>query len=317
MGMTMTSVVTSTTLDVRPTSGYTGAEIHGVDLSGSLDAATVAEIRAALMRWEVVFFRDQDITPAQQVAFARLFGTVTPAHPTLPGLDEQPEILVVSDRKARRAAHDAAGVATPASEYEQNNYHCDVTFVPNPPFASILRGLVVPPYGGDTTFSNLVIAYQTLSKPVRDLLDGLHAVHNNSFPVASRMPGNTDVQKKFESTPYASVHPVVRVHPETAERALYVNVNFTREIVGLSRAENSTLLGMLYNHIAQPAFTTRFRWEPNSVAFWDNRSVAHLAPGDLGHLDFDRVMHRVTLTGDMPVGPDGFRSESLAGDAFA
>jgi alpha-ketoglutarate-dependent sulfate ester dioxygenase len=312
--MTLTTHPT-TTIDVRPTSGYTGAEIFGVDLSQPLDAATTADIRAALLRWKVVFFRDQDITPAQQVEFARRFGTVTPAHPTLPGLDGQPEILVVSDRKRLRAAV-TGQPAAPATEYDQNNFHCDVTFVPNPPFASILRGLVVPPYGGDTAFSNLVVAYEALSAPIRELLDGLHALHNNTFPAASLSSAPSDIKSKFESTPYTSIHPVVRVHPETGERALYVNINFTREIVGLSRAESTTLLGFLYSHIAQPAFTTRFRWEANSIAFWDNRAVAHLAPGDLGHLDFDRVMHRVTLAGDIPFGPDGFHSEAVVGQVF-
>jgi taurine dioxygenase len=149
------------------------------------------------------------------------------------------------------------------------------------------------------------------------LLDGLHAVHNNTFPAASlRSAAGSAIKNQFESTPYTSIHPVVRVHPETGEKALYVNINFTREIVGLSRAESSTLLNFLYGHIANPAFTTRFRWEDNSIAFWDNRSVAHLAPGDLGHLDFDRVMHRVTLAGDIPVGADGFQSEAVAGQVF-
>jgi alpha-ketoglutarate-dependent taurine dioxygenase len=311
----MTLSSTRTDIDVRPTSGYTGAEIYGVNLAEPLDASTVADIRQALLRWKVVFFRDQDITPGQQVEFARLFGTVTPAHPTLPGLDGHPEILVVDDRKKHRAAASSGGVE-PSSEYDQNNWHSDVTFVPNPPFASILRGLVTPPYGGDTGFSNLVAAYEALSEPIRGLLDGLHAVHNNSFPVASLTAAKDDVKSQFESTPYTVVHPVVRVHPETGERALYVNINFTREIVGLSRGESANLLGFLYNHLGQPAFTTRFRWEPNSIAFWDNRAVAHLAPSDLGHLDFDRVMHRVTLAGDTPVGPDGFQSEAVRGGTF-
>jgi alpha-ketoglutarate-dependent taurine dioxygenase len=313
--MTTTTTAIATAIEVRPSSGYIGAEIHGVDLSEPLSAATVADIRSALLRWKVVFFRDQDITPSQQVAFARYFGDVTPAHPTLPGLDGQPEILVVSDRKNRSEANRPTSTLE-TSEYDENNWHVDVTFVPNPPFASILRGLVVPPYGGDTGFSNLVVAYETLTKPIRDLIVTLHAVHENTLP--PNAPGNKNgIKNAFESTPYRSVHPVVRVHPETGERALYVNVNFTRRIVELSRLESEMLLNFLYKHIANPAFTTRFRWEPNSIAFWDNRGAAHLAPGDLGHLDFDRVMHRITLAGDIPVGPDGLRSETISGDAFA
>jgi alpha-ketoglutarate-dependent taurine dioxygenase len=310
----VSQTTTRNAIDVRPLSGYTGAEIFGVDLARPISAETVAEIRSALLVWGVVFFRDQDITPAQQVAFARLFGTVTPAHPLLPGLEGHPEILVVSDRKRQR--EDRPGDSTPTvSEYDSNNWHVDVTFVPNPPFASILRGLVVPPYGGDTAFSNLAIAYETLSSPIRELLNSLHAVHENTLP-PNAVGNHGETRKRFEATSYRSVHPVVRVHPETGARALYVNVNFTRRIVELERLESDTLLNFLYGHIANPAFTARFRWEPNSIAFWDNRAVAHLAPGDLGHLDFDRVMHRITLAGDTPFGPDGSRTETLDGQRF-
>lgn len=302
-------------IDVRPTSGYTGAEIFGVDLSKPLDPVTVGAIRAALLQWKVLFFRDQEITPALHVEFGRQFGKVTPAHPTMTGLDEQPEILVVSDRKNQRATPDGNS-QPPRSEHDSNDFHCDMTFVPNPPWASILRAIVTPPYGGDTTFSNLVIAYETLSKEIRDLLDRLQAVHENTLPAGVRDLTDKDVSARFESTPYTSVHPVVRVHPETGEKAVYVNANFTRAIVDLSRSESEMLLTFLFRHISNPAFTTRFRWQPNSIAFWDNRSVAHLAPGDLGHLDFDRVMHRITLAGDIPIGPNGFRGKVLSGQEF-
>ena len=305
--------MTTSTIDVRPLTGYTGAEIFGVDLSRPLHPEEVAEVRQALLQWKAVFFRDQDITPDQQLAFAQRFGDVTPAHPTIPGLADHPEILVVSDRKRQRAA-DGAGPAVP--EYHQNGWHSDVTFVHNPPFASVLYGLVTPPYGGDTSFSNLVVAYEALSAPIRELVDGLQAVHANILPTNSGGADRDSVKKRFESITYRTVHPVVRVHPETGERALYVNENFTQSIVGLSTRESRALLDLLFDHIANPSFTARFRWADRSVAFWDNRAVAHLAPGDLGHLDFDRVMHRVTLEGDVPVGPDGFVSEALDGADF-
>ena len=302
------TITTQTKIGVHPTSGHTGAEISGVDLSEPLDDATIGEIRAALVRWKVVFSRDQDITPDQQVDFGRRFADVTPAHPTLTGLDGHPEILVVG----RRVSPD--GVVR--SQHEDNNWHTDVTFVPNPPLGSILRGVSVPDYGGDTGFSNLVAAYEALSAPLRAFLDQLHAVHDNTFPAASREADRYGARERFEAVRYESVHPVVRVHPETGERGLFVNVNFTRRIVELSRLESDALLEFLHRHIGNAAFTTRFRWRNNSIAFWDNRAVAHLAPSDLAHLDVERVMHRITLAGDRPVGPDGFVSQAVVGEEF-
>jgi alpha-ketoglutarate-dependent taurine dioxygenase len=310
--MTITS--SKTTIEVRPLSGHTGAELFGVDLSQPLDSETVSDIRSALLKWGVVFLRDQAITPGQHVEFARLFGTVTPAHPLIPGLEGHPEILVVSDRKRHREAQESTGRPT-LSEHDDNNWHVDVTFVPNPPFASILRSVVAPPDGGDTRFSNVVVADDTLSKPIRDLVDNLHAEHENTLP-PNALGNATDVKAQFAAKSYRTVHPVVRVHPETGERAIYVNMNFTRRIIELSRLESDNLLNFLYDHIANPAFAARFRWEDNSIAFWDNRKVAHIAPGDLGHLEFDRVMHRITLAGDTPFGPDGAPSTVVDGDLF-
>jgi alpha-ketoglutarate-dependent taurine dioxygenase len=302
------TITSHTTVGVHPTSGFTGAEISGVDLTQPLDSDTVAEIRSALLRWKVVFFRDQDITPEQHVAFGERFATVTPAHPTLAGIEGHPNILRVGSRPRPEGEV--------ASEHEDNNWHTDVTFVPNPPLGSILRALSVPPYGGDTGFSNLVAAYEALSPALRTFLDGLHATHDNTFPAAAREADRYGARERFEAVRYESVHPVVRIHPETGERGLFVNINFTRRIVELSRLESDALLEFLYRHIANPTFTTRFRWEDNSIAFWDNRAVAHLAPSDVGHLGFERVMHRITLAGDRPEGPDGYVSQSIAGDDF-
>ena len=292
-------------LDIRPMSGYIGAEIFGADLSGPLDPNVVAEIRATLLQWKVVFFRDQHITQAQHVAFGNRFGQVTPAHPTLPAaFPDHPEILLLDNQKY-------AGIDGPKVE---SRWHTDVTFVPNPPMGSILRGVVVPPYGGDTQWINLVVAYERLSEPIRDLLDGLHAVHQNTLHL-SRGEMSNELQKMFQSKDIRSVHPVVRVHPETGERALFVNPNFTSHIVELSRQEGRHLLAMLYEHMTNPSFSVRFRWQPGSIAFWDNRATAHVVPTDVPP-GAHRSMQRITIAGDLPVGPDGSVSSSLAGDSF-
>ncbi|HZP27612.1 MAG TPA: TauD/TfdA family dioxygenase [Acidimicrobiia bacterium] len=304
----MTSVATpalDVSFDVRPIAGHIGAEIHGVDLREPLPPSLVAEIRATLLRWKVVFFRDQDLTQAQHVAFGRYFGDVTPAHPTLPAaFPEHPEILLLDNQ---RYSADSVSI--------ESRWHTDVTFVPNPPMASILRGVVVPPYGGDTQFSNLVAAYEKLSAPIRDLIDGLHAVHHNVLPLArGEMPA--EMAKQFMSADLRAVHPVVRVHPETGERAIFVNPNFTSHVVELSRKEGRHLLELLYEQISNPEYTCRFRWEPGSIAFWDNRATAHLVPTDVP-AGFQRSMQRITLAGDVPVGVDGRPSHALAGDTFA
>jgi alpha-ketoglutarate-dependent taurine dioxygenase len=308
-------------LDVRPLTVTIGAEIRGVDLSDDLEDATIAAIRTTLLRWKVVFFRDQTITPEDQVRFGRRFGEVTPAHPTLPGLDGAPAVLSLDSRLFRRAAErmaeaggDRQAGADLVGEYVDNQWHTDVTFVVNPPAASILHGVVVPPYGGDTSWSNLVAAYEHLSDAVRDTIDDLEAVHTNTLQTAGA--SGDALKHQFEAVPYASVHPVVRVHPETGERALFVNPGFTRRILGVTPRESDALLRILFAQVARSAFTVRFRWQPGSVAFWDNRATAHRGPGDLAHLGFDRVVQRITLAGDVPVGPGGFTSRSLQGEPF-
>ncbi|MET0895888.1 MAG: TauD/TfdA family dioxygenase [Acidimicrobiia bacterium] len=318
----MTTSALATHLEVRPLTSFIGAEIRGVDLREPLADSAVAEIRAALLKWKVVFFRDQNITPEQQVEFGQRFGEITQAHPTLPGLEGHPKILSLDSNLFKEAAARIAaargdkGAGTSlVGEYVDNRWHTDVTFVVNPPTASILRGVVVPPYGGDTFWTNLVAAYEHLSEPVRDAIDGLQAVHTNTLYTQSGTAGE-ELKKQFEATRYTSVHPVVRVHPETGERALFVNPGFTQNIVGVSAAESAALLRILFAQLSHPAFTVRFRWQPDSIAFWDNRATAHQGPGDLRHLEFERVVQRITLVGDVPVGPDGFTSESLQGAEF-
>ena len=292
-------------LDVRPMAGHIGAEILGVDLSQPLDAALVAQIRSTLLRWRAVFFRGQDLTQAQHLAFARAFGEPVQAHPTLPAeFPDHPEILLLDNRRLGGGG----GGGSKGSSIE-SRWHTDVTFVPDPPMGSILRGVVVPPYGGDTQWTNLVVAYERLSEPIRNMIDGLHAVHHNTLPIKrGELPGK--VAKLFAGDGLRAVHPVVRVHPETGEKSLFVNPNFTSHIVELSRGESRHLLAMLYEHMTDAEFTVRFRWEPGSIAFWDNRCTAHLVPTDIVD-GMHRSMQRITIAGDPPKGPDGFVSHAL------
>lgn len=302
-----TSTTTELGLDIRPMSGYTGAEILGVDLSGPLDLAVVAEIRAALLQWKVVFFRDQFIDQAQHLAFAKSFGEPTPAHPTLPAVfPEFPEILQLDNQQG---ATKAGGKGTDGGPRIESRWHTDVTFTVAPPMASILRGVVVPPYGGDTQFTNLAVAFARLSPEVQRFVEGLHAVHHNALPLErGEMPSS--LAKTFMSTPIRSVHPVVRVHPETGERVIFVNPNFTSHIVELSRRESGHVLDMLYEQIMRPEFTARFRWEPGSIAFWDNRATCHLVPTDIPR-GMHRSMQRITLAGDVPVDVHGTKSSAV------
>jgi alpha-ketoglutarate-dependent taurine dioxygenase len=295
-------------VEVRPQSGWTGAEIHGVDLTTALSDAQVAEIRAALLKWKVVFFRDQFIGHDDHLRFARAFGAPTPAHPLFDAVPDPnyPAIYpIFRDRfKARYATGDG---------YDKPRWHADVTAALNPPAASILRAEVIPPYGGDTQWSNTIAAYEGLSAPLRRLADGLRAVHRFSPPEGAT--ATEDYERRVTRRPLLTEHPVVRVHPETGDKALYVNPGFTSHIVDVSPHESRRLLGLFYDELARPEYTVRFKWEPGSIAFWDNRSTVHLAPRDLT-LDHDRRLYRVTLVGDIPQGPDGPSSVALDGEPF-
>lgn len=298
-----------TRLQVRPLTALIGAEIHGVDLSQPLDAETVADIHQSLLKWKVVFFRDQKITREQQIAFGRYFGDVTPAHAVNGAIEgAPPEIMGVDAESQRRSTRDIGNREDGAQQFlrrrvaRYRGWHTDITFVQNPALASILRGVEVPEHAGDTIWTNLVAAYEGLSPRVQAFLDGLQAVHQ--WPDNSHGPAP------------AAVHPVVRVHPETGEKGLFVNPNFTRYILDVSYLESEAILNLLYDQIAKPEFHVRFHWEPDSIAFWDNRSTAHLAAVDIAHVSANRHMERITITGDIPVGPDGFRSEPLVGDLF-
>lgn len=201
----------------------------------------------------------------------------------------------------------------PLSESEDGSaidhqWHSDITYVDTPPMGSILRAVQVPPYGSDTEWTNLAAAYAELSEPLRTMIDGLTAVHHNVLHLVRGEP--TPLMRAFMAKSLRALHPVVAVHPETAERILYVNPDYTSHIVELSRRESRHVLACLYEHLASREFTVRFRWEPGDVAFWDNRSTAHVAPHDLPE-GYHREMERITLVGSRPIGLSGVESRSL------
>jgi alpha-ketoglutarate-dependent taurine dioxygenase len=294
-------------IKVSPIAGYIGAEIGGVDLSKTLSERVVAEIRGALLAHKVIFFRDQKkVGHPEQIAFAARFGQVTYAHPHEDEpFEEYPEILPIDTRRYQER------FGRKLTSYE-SRWHTDVTAAVNPPAASILRAVNVPAVGGDTQWSNLVAAYENLSAPLRTLADQLRAEHRFGL----YLQDSSKYLARIRENPLVAEHPVVRVHPETGERALFVSPGFTSHIVGIPRHESDLLLKLFFEQIQRPGFTVRFRWQPGDIAFWDNRATAHLAPQDLAHLDIDRVLYRVTLTGDVPVGVDGRPSRLIEGKVF-
>ncbi|WP_392972138.1 TauD/TfdA dioxygenase family protein [Streptomyces sp. LN245] len=309
----MTDQVTS--LEVRPAAGHIGAEITGVDLAEPLTDEVVAAIRAAVLRWKVLFFRGQRLDHAAHVAFARRFGTPVrlrsrgSASPV-----EFPEIETTADRLelGGRYGMDHEEWLRRRRHSLLRGWHCDHGARVDPPAATILRAETVPPYGGDTTWSNLAVAYAGLSAPVRAFVDTLRAEHRLGVGYQSR-PGDDAYVRHLLDRQIATDHPLVRAHPETGERVLFVNGYYVEQILGVSRPESRALLDMLLEQATRPEYTVRFRWEPGSVAFWDNRATIHLAPSDTAHLDHPRVMHRVMLAGDVPRGVNGVPSAPIVG----
>lgn len=285
---------------------HTGAEVSGVDLSQPLNPAEVSEVWAALLKWKVIFFRGQDLDHDSHVAMARQFGTPTPGHVVFGGHEHHPEIYSIAKH---RTANSTNG---PTMMRPWTGWHTDITAAINPPGQSILRSDVVPPFGGDTQWVNLAVAYDTLSPSLRGFIDGLSGVHR--FGTFTGGGGSAELERSIREQTLVSEHPLVRVHPETGERVLYVSPAFLKTIVGLAPRESQAILEMLWEHSVRPEFSVRFRWEPGCVAFWDNRSTAHLAPRDIFDTDFDRQFWRVTLMGEVPVGVDGQPSESIEGN---
>lgn len=293
-------------IKVEPMGLHIGAEISGVDLTAPLSADTVGEIREAWIKWKVVFFRGQHLDHAQHVAFARLFGEPTIGHAVFGHEKDFPEIYSVAKfRKGNVNYHDKP-MLTPWSFW-----HADLTAAINPPVGSLLRGTIVPPYGGDTQWTNLAAAYNGLSETMRGIVEKLDAIH--AFEVPKGGGAKAEYADSVRDRILVSEHPLVTVHPETGEKVLYVSPQFVRRISGLHPRESQKLLELLWEHAVRPEYTLRFRWQEGDLAFWDNRSTAHLAPLDIFESDFDRQLYRITLVGDVPVGVDGRRSKAIEG----
>lgn len=285
---------------IEPLTGTLGAVIHGVDLAGELSPDEITAIRSTLLGFRVVFFREQQLSPTRLVAFGRRFGELTPAHPLLGGLDaDHPEILVLD------SGDYPLGVGSRGNGTSYNNrWHTDVTFSQRPPTGTILAAQMIPARGGDTLWADLVDAYETLSDPIRTMIDTMTAVHDASGTFNRFREDDPTGEQQTKLTRLAPVeHPVVRVHPETGERGLFVNETFTQRIVGLSPPESDAILRLLYTHTIEPERVVRWRWRHGDVAFWDNRATAHYAAADYG--DSRRIMHRITIAGDAPVGIAG------------
>jgi taurine dioxygenase len=279
------------TISVKPIAGALGAELAGIDLSQPLPDAAVGEIRKALREHLVIFFRDQHLTPAQHLAFGRHFGELQ-VHDFVEGMDDNKEILEV-----RKEAHETRNFG--------GGWHTDVSYLERPALGSVLYAREVPEVGGDTMFANQYLAYETLSDGLKKMLDGMTAVHSARRPygldAARAREGNTSSMRfNFSNSAEAEMeHPVVRTHVDTGKKALYVNRNFTIRFKNMTEAESAPLLDYLCDHAARPEFTCRFRWQRNSIAFWDNRCTQHNAIND--YHGQRRVMHRVTIEGERPV----------------
>jgi taurine dioxygenase len=277
--------------------GQIGAQVDGVKLGADLDQSTVDALQRALGRHKVLFFRDQGhLDDQSQEAFAKRLGAPV-AHPTVPVRDGSSYLLELDSAKGGRAA----------------SWHTDVTFVDAYPKASILRAVVIPEAGGDTVWANTAAAYNDLSPELKALAESLRAIHSNLYDYAAVKKDVTDEQIKryrevFAATVYETEHPVVRVHPETGEKVLVLG-HFLKTFVGLNAADSQRLFAILQEHVIRLENTVRWRWAVGDVAIWDNRATQHYAINDYG--DAHRVVRRVTLAGDVPVGVDGRKSVTL------
>ncbi len=287
------------TLDIQPIAGRIGAQVNGIALSADLDAATVDAIQAALVQYKVLFFRGQThLDDQSQEAFARLLGDPI-AHPTVPVRDGTRYLMQLSGADGQRA----------------NSWHTDVTFVDAYPKASILRSVIAPASGGDTVWANTAAAYNDLTPEIRELADKLWAVHSNEYDYAGIKPGVTSekleqYRKVFASTVYETEHPVVRVHPLSGERSLLLG-HFVKRIKGYSVTDSAHLFSLLQSHVTRLENTVRWRWTAGDVAIWDNRSTQHYAVDDYGQQE--RIVRRVTLKGEVPVGVAGQKSVTIKG----
>jgi len=277
----------SNTLRIETLSPAIGAVLRGVNLAEPASDDLIGEIRAALLAHKVIFFEEQDFTPGQQRDFAARFGDLH-VHPLYDRNDAHPEIMIIDNH-----------VDNPT---DNNFWHTDVTFIDTPPMGSILAARQLPPTGGDTMWASMTTAFDALSTPMQRFLEGLEAVHDFSYAftaegLAGSQAGRERYEKAVAENPPVT-HPVVRTHPETGERGLFVNSVFTRRIKGLRREESQALMAFLNAHVQKPEFVVRWRWRPGDVAFWDNRNTQHRAVDDF--LPHRRVMTRATVLGDRP-----------------
>jgi alpha-ketoglutarate-dependent sulfate ester dioxygenase len=290
---------TSPRFGIRKLTARIGAEVTGAGPDLELDADAIKELRAALNEHKALLFRDVSIDDAGQQRFARYFGELTKAHPTVPAVPGAPNILPVDSEDSRA-----------------NHWHTDVTFVLNPPQASTLRSIVIPPYGGETLIANSTAAYGDLPTPLRQFADTLLAVHTNDYDYAVPAEVLNEVERDrralFVSTKYETVHPVVRVHPLTGQRNLYIG-GFAQRIVGLSVGESKDILRLLQAYVTRPENVLRVAWQPGQLVLFDNRATQHYAIDNYD--DLPRRLNRVTVAGDIPVGVDGKQSYSITGDA--
>ncbi|WP_213980469.1 TauD/TfdA family dioxygenase [Sphingomonas sp. dw_22] len=282
-------------LDIVPVGGRIGAEVRGLKLSADLTPEQLKAARAALVRHKVLFFRSQQhLDDEGQEAFGRAFGDPF-EHPTVPSRGNF--LFELDSHHGARA----------------NHWHTDITFVPGYPFASVLRAVTIPPAGGDTVWANTVAAYKDLPEPLRQLADGLRAIHTNAYDYAAERPNATEEQRKlfaaiFARIVYETEHPVVRVHPESGERTLLLG-GFVKQFVGVPPQDSRALYDRLQSYVTRLENTVRWRWSEGDVAIWDNRATQHYAIDDYGAQH--RIVRRVTLAGDVPVGVDGRESRAI------
>jgi len=273
-------------MKIRKIAGALGAELSDIDLAPGLTAAQAAAVRQALLDHQVIFIKNQKLTPAQYLAFAQAMGEPI-EYPFVRGLEGYPTIIEI--KKLEHETLNFGGI-----------WHSDTTYLEEPPMGSMLLSREIPPYGGDTMFANQYLAYESLSDTMRGLLDGLVGISSSAQADVSKTREDRVRTDGREAAPkeYVAEHPVVRTHPETGRKALYVNVAHTVGIKGMHREESAPLLQFLFNHQVKPEFTCRFVWQPDTIAFWDNRCTQHNPVNDYhGHR---RVMHRITLKGERP-----------------
>lgn len=278
--------VLSNSLSVRPLTPAIGALVDGLDLQTPLEPSAIAAVAAALATHHVLFFEGQRLEPAGQRDLAANFGQLH-VHPVYPHPPDVPEIIVFDN-----GAHNLP---------ETDIWHSDLSWIDTPPMGAILAAKQLPATGGDTSWSSMIAAYEMLSEPFRRLLDGLEAIHDFTKGFTKERFGSGDDAEKWEAARRKNppvTHPVVRTHPVSGKRGVYVNETFTTCILGLSPKESEAVLRLLFEHGAKPEFTVRWRWKAGDVAFWDNRLTQHYALAD--YLPERRVMHRATILGDRP-----------------